>query len=353
MRGMTTLIPYSSIANTAGIQTAKLSSLSLPFPVNLPHLFGRSTQDTRPVILEIGFGTAGFLVHLGKTNPHADVIGIEISNQCLVKGETAIRHHRLPNVRVIHSRAETALHHLFSPRTFSAIYINFPDPWFKKGHSHRRLMQRDTLDLITNRLTDDGRLFLATDILPYAEMSHALFAETPSLVNQLPAAWTNDPHEVPNRIVTKYEGRAREQGRDCYYFAYQRSTQPAPDFPVIEDFRMPHIVFTSPLELDAIRAHFAPFRVSEGDTHVGFMEVYRGRNGLLFEIHASEPSIEQHTTLMLAPHDRTPNEYTLHLYNIGHPRPTRGLHLAVRGLSDWIMALDPQQSTVVKHKLVE
>ncbi len=332
-------------ARSADAEIQKLNALSLPWPANWAEIFGAE----RPLILEIGFGTGVFLRHLARQHPEANVIGLEISNQCLLKAERMIAREGLNNLRVIHSRAETALYHLFEPSTLSEVVINFPDPWFKRDHGHRRLMQRDTLDAIVSRMQAGAMLYLATDIVEYAEMSSELLAATPQLMNRLPNQWAD---MLPGRVITKYEAKARAEGRDCMYFAYQRNAIPAPVIPVIKELTMPHIVFQSPLSPDDIRAAFKPFDAHEGDIYVGFGEVYRGRNGLLFEIHAAEPTIDQHAALLLTPHGHTANEYTIQLSTIGHPRPTQGIHIAVNALHQWIAGLS-EATTVIQKKLAE
>src|SRR5262245_11173442 len=109
----------------------------MAWPTDWAALFGVE----RPLLLEIGFGYGQFLAHLAKTNPDANVIGIEIAGQCLRAGEGVVERNRLTNARIIQSTAETALYHLFTPESLTQIHINFPDPWFKKRHSHRRLIQ--------------------------------------------------------------------------------------------------------------------------------------------------------------------------------------------------------------------
>ncbi len=330
---------------TSRDEPQKLNAISLPWPTDWAQLFGAE----RPLILEIGFGTGTFLRHLAHRYPEANIIGLEVSNQCLLKAERMIAREGFNHLRVIHSRAETALHHLFEPATLSQVIINFPDPWFKRDHSHRRLMQRDTLNAIISRMQPGAMLYLATDILAYAEMADELLQTAPGLTNTLPDRWAN---MLPDRIVTKYEAKARSEGRDCMYFAYQRSHQPAPDVPIIREIAMPHIVFQSPLSQDEIRAQFAPFDAHEGEIYVGFGEVYRGRSGLLFEIHAAEPTIDQHAALLLTPHGENQNEYTIQLSTIGHPRPTQGIHLAVNALHQWIAGLSAN-TTVIQRKLSE
>lgn len=326
-------------------QTHKLDSQTLPWPTDWTALFGAE----RPLILEIGFGYGVYLFHLAQQFPDANVIGLEISNQCLVRVESALARKPVENIRVIHSRAETALHHLFQPSTLAQVHINFPDPWFKTDHARRRLMQRDTLDAIVSRLKPGGDLYLATDIIAYAEMSAALLAETPGLDNQFPTPWANS---MAGRVTTKYEARAQAEGRDRYYFHYRRNATPAPDVPVIKDLDMPHLVLNTPLTLDEMRQQFQQYHHNQGDIHIGYSAVFQGDYTLLFEIHVHEPTIEQHAALLLTKRRNTPNEYTLQLSSLGHPRPTEGMHVAVTVLGHWLLSLHPD-AKLVGHKLKE
>jgi tRNA (guanine-N7-)-methyltransferase len=320
----------------------KLSSVRLPWPTDWTALFGAD----RLLILEIGFGYGQFLQHLARTKPDANVIGLEIANQCLDAAERAINRLHLTNVRVIQSMAETALHHLFVPNSLSEVHINFPDPWFKKRHGHRRLIQRDTLDVLVSRLQPGGMLYLATDIIEYAEMSAELLRETPGLDNTFSTDWVND---MPGRVVTKYEGRARRDGRACYYFAYRRNHQPTPDVPVIKEVEMTHVVFQSPLSLDEMLGKFEGREHKLGDTIVRLLHGYRGRNVLLFEVYIHEPTIDQHISLIVSPRE-TEHEYTLKVGTMGYPRSTAGLQRAVSLAAEWLISLSPQ-AKVVKHKL--
>ncbi|MCA9910486.1 MAG: tRNA (guanosine(46)-N7)-methyltransferase TrmB [Anaerolineae bacterium] len=317
----------------------KLNGLDLPWPADWPAIFGRD----RALILEIGFGRGTFLRHLAQRFPEHNVIGIEISNRCLTRAETMIAREELTNTRVIYAMAETALHHLFTPASLSQVHVNFPDPWFRTRHSHRRLMQRDTLDVIVNRLQPGGLFYLATDILEYAEMSHELLAETSGLDNVLAVPWAG---ELSERIITKYEMKARREGRSCYYFAYRRNQQPAPTMTVVQELPMPHLVFHSPITLDEVETNFEEkqFQPLEG-TYIHFLRAWRSDRHMLFETHIKEPTIEQRLALTLSlRHD---GHYTLQLSTLGHPRPTEGVHLAVKLLGDWLLALHPGAETIV------
>ncbi|MBE0690822.1 MAG: tRNA (guanosine(46)-N7)-methyltransferase TrmB [Anaerolineae bacterium] len=318
----------------------KLNALDLPWPTDWTSIFGRD----RPIILEIGFGRGTFVRHLARTLPEYNVVGIEISNRCMTHAEAMIAHDGLLNARVVHSMAETALHHVFTAASLSQVHINFPDPWFRTRHSHRRLMQRDTLNVIVNRLLPEGLFYLATDIREYAEMSHDLLAETPGLENLLHTPWAN---ALPERIVTKYESKARREGRDCYYFAYRRNHQPPPPVAMIQELPMPHLVFQSPLTLDDVEARFEEKHIQPIDgTYIHFLRVWSSDRHLLFETHIKEPTIDQRLALTLSARDD--GRLTLQLSTLGHPRPTEGVHLAVNLLGDWLLALHPDAQVVVR-----
>jgi tRNA (guanine-N7-)-methyltransferase len=312
----------------------KLNSRDLSWPADWPEVFGTD----RPLILEIGFGYGDFILHLARQNPECSIIGLEISNRCLTKVESRVERHSLRNVRLIHAPAETALHYLFEPASLHEVHINFPDPWFKSRHAGRRLIQRDTLDVLVSRLQTGGHLYVATDILEYAEMSQEILADTPGLDNLLNAHWTNEP--LPGRVVTKYERTAQREGRVCNYFAYQRNDLAVPFIPVIKEVEMPHVVLHSPLSLDAIRTAVTPIEVTQGDTHIHAGLVFIGERSLLFDVYVKEPTIDQRVALMLVERE-APQEFTLQLSVIGHPRPAAGIHAATNLLADWLLSLHP------------
>ncbi len=320
----------------------KLSSKTLPWPMDWTALFGA----VRPLIVEIGFGYGTFLLHLARANPDANVIGLEVANRCLTTAENAIERHHIANAHVIHSTAETALYHLFESGAISQVHVNFPDPWFKKRHGHRRLMRRDTLDAIVNRLEPGGLFYLATDIQAYAETSAELLAATPGLDNTLDSPWSS---ALPGRFVTKYEAKARRMGRACYYFAYRRNHLPPPQIPTVKELDMPHLVFSTPLSFDDMLAQFERREHGDGDTHIAFLDGYRGEHSLLFEVYVKEPTIDQRVALMLVKRQEA-DEYTLQLGMLGHPRPTPGIHLAVKLLGEWLAGLHPD-ARLLKSKL--
>lgn len=323
--------------------TRKLSSLSLPWTPDWDALFGTA----RPLVVEIGFGDAAYLIHLAEQKPDCNIIGFEISSQSMEKAERKIQQHGLDNACAVYARGETALHHLLEPESVSEFHINYPDPWFKKRHAGRRLMQRDTLDALVSRLEPGGWLYLATDVRDYAGMCHELLHDTPGLNNTLDCPWLD---EMPGRIVTKYEARGYRQGRPGHFFRYQRNDQPAPVIPVIKELEMPHVILKTPMTPDAILERFEKLSRDAGDgIHISVIDAYINPRyqSILFECIINEPTIEQHPAILLRYRDDR-DDYTLRYATLGMPRVTEGLHHATDFLADWLVSLHPEASIIAR-----
>lgn len=322
----------------------KLSYLNVSWPLAPEQLFDRAG----PLIVEIGFGNGDYLIHLAESHPDHNIIGLEISSQSMAKAEAKIEKRGLANVRPIHCRAETALAHLLEPGSVTAFHINYPDPWFKKKHSRRRLIQRDTVDRLTSRLVRGGCLLLATDIAQYAEMAHEVLTNTPGLTNNFDAPWVN---EVENRRRTKYEEKGYREGRRGYFFHYRRNAEPVTHQPPIGDLPMPHLFLRSPLSAAEIVARFQATRSASAGVHIAILQAYVDpkRNVAVFEVVVAEPSIEQHTIIALSPRD-APGEYIVKMTGVGHARPTAGMHRAVAAVGEWVAGLDAR-GRVLERKL--
>lgn len=310
----------------------KLSYLNTRWPLDFASLFPR----TQHVVVEIGFGNGDYLVHLAETRPDCNVIGLEISSQSMDKAEQKIETRGLTNVRPIHCTAETALAHLLSPDSVREFHINFPDPWFKKKHSRRRLVKRDTVDLLTSRLVTGGKLFLATDIIEYAEMAHDILDDTPGLTNEFDRPWKN---EIDGRFLTKYEIKAYSEGRHGHFFMYRRNTTPVAHQAVIKELGMPHLFLQSPLNATELVDRFQTSRSRRGDIAIALLHAYANakRDTAVFEVVIEEPTIEQHTMILLSPREAE-NEYIVKMTSLGHARPTYGLHRAVQAVGDWVVS---------------
>ncbi len=315
----------------------KLSVYNLAWSTDWNVLFGAE----RPLIVEIGFGNGAYITELASQNPDCNIIGLEIASKSLEKVERKLGAAGLNNARVIFSKAEAAIPRLFTPRSVREFHINYPDPWFKTRHSGRRLMQRDTLDTLVSRMVIGGKLYLATDIVDYAQMSHELLAETSALTNLLDVAWTN---QIDRLATTKYEAKGFAEGRIGNYFSYQRNDHPHHEPPVEQELDMPHIVIATPMPANEILSHsFIQQFNPAPNIHIKIRDAFIHQNGkaLMFEAEIIEPTIEQHVAIMLYPRDE-PNEFTVKYTTLGQPRMTPGLHYATHLVATWVIGLHPE-----------
>ncbi len=322
----------------------KLNILTLDWPLKQERLFPR----VQPLIVEIGFGNGDFLIHLAQTQPNSNILGFEISSQAMDKAEAKIEKLGLDNARAIHTRAETALSHLLEPESIREFHINYPDPWFKKKHRRRRLISRETVELLTSRLVRGGRLLLATDISEYAEMAREVLSSTIGLDNEYDSAWVTS---VTDRFRTKYELKGYREGRGGHFFSYRRNEQPVPHPPIIEELEMPHLFLQSPLSAADITERFQATRRKMGEVHVVILRAYVDpkRNVAVFEVVVEEPTIEQHTMIMLSPRAEA-GEYIVKMTSLGQSRPTYGMHRAVQAVGEWVAGLDGE-GMVLERKL--
>jgi tRNA (guanine-N7-)-methyltransferase len=189
--------------------------------VGIDGVFAREGGAKRPLVLEIGFGRGEFLIELAANDPGSDFLGIEISGKRVLKLARRMALTELSNVRLLHGRAERSVADLLPEGSLSQCWINFPDPWPKKRHQRRRLVDPSFIGRLTARIARGGELHLATDHVDYAEaMDAALTAET-RLENRF--APDRFRSVVPGRKPTAYELEWRAQGRACHFFTYRRT----------------------------------------------------------------------------------------------------------------------------------
>ena len=305
----------------------------LSWPTSWAEIFGRPA----PLLVEIGFGGGHFLVALAQKRPDANVLGVEISLPSLRSGRKKIEQAGLDNVRLLQADARLLLQALCEPATISSIYINFPDPWPKARHQHRRLISEPFLHLAATRLAPDAHLDIATDHAGYAAAIALCLAQTPYFDSRRDAPFTTRDNERPR---TKYELIALAEGRTCHYFKWQRNDTLAPNiFPVPEEHAMPHVVLRSPLSLVEIGHRLPPDPVSAGGTHVSYLEAYHSLNEeeLFIEAYVKEDPLTQRVGLVIR--QREPGDFVISLHEVGFPRPTAGIHLAIANLAEWIINL--------------
>jgi tRNA (guanine-N7-)-methyltransferase len=181
-------------------------------------VFGREAPRT----IEIGFGNGENLLALAREHPERDYLGIEVHRPGVGRLLLALEEHQLTNVRVICDDAVEVLARQIAPAAAQEILILFPDPWPKKRHHKRRLIQRSFVELAMNRLRIDGVLRVATDWQPYAVEILAVLNAIHGLENlAVDAAFVPRPTE---REPTRFEKRGVRLGHEVWDLAFQRTS---------------------------------------------------------------------------------------------------------------------------------
>lgn len=176
------------------------------------------------LVVELGFGRGEYLMHLAESDPASAHIGVEISRKRVLKMARRLARTALRNVRLLHATGEQVVRELLAPASVAEVWINFSDPWPKKRHHRRRLVQPELVGDLAGRLAPGGTLHVATDDRPYAEHIDAALAGEPRLENAYaPRRWLA---EVPGRKPTAYELEWRAEGRPLHFWAYRRRRDP-------------------------------------------------------------------------------------------------------------------------------
>jgi tRNA (guanine-N7-)-methyltransferase len=185
-----------------------------PGPVEFAEWFGRSA----PVLLEIGSGMGETTARLAAAAPEVNYVAVEVYppglGQLMLRAETL----GLTNLRLLRGDAVDLLTEHVAADSLAGVRVFFPDPWPKKRHHKRRLVQPGFVSLLASRLAVGGTLHLATDWAEYAAQMLAVCSAEPLLRNRFDG-YAPRPQWRP---VTKFESRAREEGRPSADLIFER-----------------------------------------------------------------------------------------------------------------------------------
>ena len=181
-----------------------------PVEIDPPRIFGRAA----PLVLEIGSGMGETTAEIAKAHPEADFIAVEVHGPGVGSLLNAIERENLSNLRVIRHDALDVLEHMIPDGTLAAIHLFFPDPWPKKRHHKRRMVQAAFAALVARKLIPQGTLHAATDWPDYAERMHEVFSHE-ALLEPAAAGFTARP-------VTKFESRGRRLGHPVRDLVFRR-----------------------------------------------------------------------------------------------------------------------------------
>jgi tRNA (guanine-N7-)-methyltransferase len=183
-------------------------------PLDLSAAFGRSA----PKILEIGFGMGGATAQIAAENPDQDYLGIEVHGPGVGNLLKLIQEQGMTNLRVIQHDAVEVLNHMIADGALDGIHIFFPDPWHKKRHHKRRLLQAEFVALLCRKLKQGGYLHFATDWEDYAQWTLEVLKAESQLQNT-----AEDYAPRPEyRPLTKFEQRGLNLGHGVWDLIFRR-----------------------------------------------------------------------------------------------------------------------------------
>ena len=178
--------------------------------------FGRSA----PRVLEIGFGMGQATAAIAGARPDLDFIAVEVHQPGVGALLRLIGERGLPNIRIVQHDAVEVLRQMLAPASLAGVHVFFPDPWHKKRHHKRRLIQPALVDLLAERLAPGGWLHCATDWQDYAQQMLQVLTDCPALANTADG-FAPRPDMRP---LTKFEARGLLLGHGVWDLLFKRSS---------------------------------------------------------------------------------------------------------------------------------
>ena len=190
--------------------------LAADAPLDLVTIFGRRA----PCTLEIGFGNGDALATMAGQQPDTDFIGIEVHRPGVGRLLQQLDKHELTNVRVMREDAVQILNTCFPDNSLDRLLLFFPDPWHKKRHHKRRIVQPGFVELLARKIKPGGTLHMATDWEDYARHMLEVMGGAAAFCN---CAGTGNYSPQPDyRPVTKFEQRGQRLGHGVWDLLYER-----------------------------------------------------------------------------------------------------------------------------------
>lgn len=178
-------------------------------------------SQVAPLTLEIGFGNGESLASMAKASPDRNFIGIEVHTPGVGHLLYLTGKYELQNLRVMNTDAVAVLKNNIAPESIDRLQLYFPDPWHKKRHNKRRIVQQDFIDLVASRLTPNGVFHMATDWEPYAEHMAEEMETNQNFKRTNPESPFSARPEF--RPETKFERRGINKGHGVWDLLYQKA----------------------------------------------------------------------------------------------------------------------------------
>jgi tRNA (guanine-N7-)-methyltransferase len=182
---------------------------------------GGANQSPRPKILEIGFGMGETTAKIAAARPADDFLAIEVHEPGVGALLKLIGEQGLTNLRLMRHDAVEVVENMIPESFLDGVHVYFPDPWHKKRHNKRRLIQPEFVSLLSSRIKPGGYWHLATDWQEYAEQMIEVLSAESSLVNtgSLPGGYAERPSYRP---VTKFENRGIRLGHGVWDLVFKK-----------------------------------------------------------------------------------------------------------------------------------
>jgi tRNA (guanine-N7-)-methyltransferase len=180
--------------------------------------FTQLFQREAPMTLEIGFGNGESLATMAKAAPERNFLGIEVHRPGVGRLLHLIKEYELSNLRIIHDDAVEVLKQRIPKHSIDTVQLFFPDPWHKKKHNKRRIVQTEFVQLLHSLLATGGLFHLATDWQEYAEHMSEVMEASEDFTSTSDSPCTDRPEFRP---LTKFENRGLKLGHGVWDLLYK------------------------------------------------------------------------------------------------------------------------------------
>jgi tRNA (guanine-N7-)-methyltransferase len=318
-----------------------------PWPIPWSAVFGREA----PLALEIGFGNGAFLAEQARARPERDHVGLELSWTSATHLFRRLARAELANVRVVLGDAEALLGRLFAPDSLCEVFVNHPCPWPKARHVERRLLGREFLAALAERMQPGARLTVVTDHAEYARWLGDELRAQSALVSRHGSV---EVAALPGRTPTKYQLKAVARGIPIHYFEWHKLTGPRPPpepRPHPREVPMPTLTLSGEVAGDELFRGFHP---------VLFRELHQGLE-VAVKLEAVYKRCDAPVWLLetLVQEDRLRQQFGIDVVArgpslllkpsvLGQPYPTHGVKRAVWCAARWLRSRHP--ALAIQHE---
>lgn len=305
-------------------------------PTDPAELFGRDGS----LAVEIGFGSGRFLEWLSAQRPAWNLLGAEISAACHTRAYRRLRDAERTNVKLFKGSGEFVVRELLPKESAREVWVNFPDPWPKKKHRHRRLLDTEFFRVLAGRLARDGALRLTTDHDEFYDWA----------LEQVDAldCYTVETTDAAPFVETRYGQKWQREGREFRHAVFERDGR-APwvsrKVEVVDTMHHATIEGVLPDEIDGFDG--GTRRLDEGI--VAVRDVYeRLQDGeLLALVHVEEADLTQQLLVEIAPTGPDDEKrLTVRVRRFNLPLMTEGTGAAVEHVAEWVESLRKENEIV-------